>query len=164
MAGGLAWSYSDRALLRVLWADGLTGTQIALRLDRTKNSVIGMAHRLKLTARPSPLPGGITRNHHKIRAPAITLAPLDSLAATGTIHIPTHSLAPRTAPSKRPATTKPEPVMVRRPQRMCEWLSGDDKRTWVRCSEPAEFGKPYCVRHRNMAYIKRSPLKQEMAG
>lgn len=50
-----AWRPEEDARLRALWADGLSTNAIAAALGRSKNSVIGRAHRLKLPARPSPI-------------------------------------------------------------------------------------------------------------
>lgn len=163
MASGIAWSSADLVLLRVLWDEGLSGTQIGLRIGRTKNAVIGMVHRLMLPARPSPLPNGPVRNHKKLlRAPPITLAPLSSLAGAGTIHIPTRSLAPRTTPSKRPATTpepKREQVVRKGPQRTCEWPFGEPGNPGFHfCGQPAAFGRPYCADHVKIAYVRRSSM------
>jgi GcrA cell cycle regulator len=41
--------------LSALWAEGLSTAEIGRRLGISKNAVIGKAHRLLLTARPSPL-------------------------------------------------------------------------------------------------------------
>jgi GcrA cell cycle regulator len=38
-----------------LWAEGHSTAEIGRRLDLTKNAVVGKAHRLGLTPRPSPL-------------------------------------------------------------------------------------------------------------
>ncbi|HWK45411.1 MAG TPA: GcrA family cell cycle regulator [Stellaceae bacterium] len=38
-----------------LWSEGLSTAEIGRRLGVTKNSVVGKAHRLSLTPRPSPL-------------------------------------------------------------------------------------------------------------
>jgi GcrA cell cycle regulator len=48
-----AWSDESTELLRRLWADGLSASQIALRLGHgtTRNMVIGRARRLKLARR-----------------------------------------------------------------------------------------------------------------
>src|SRR5579883_662707 len=41
--------------LAVLWKDGLSTAEIGRRLGVSKNAVVGKAHRLSLTPRPSPL-------------------------------------------------------------------------------------------------------------
>ncbi len=49
------WTADEDRALRRYWKDGLTGTAIAARLGRTKNSVIARAHRLGLEKRGNPV-------------------------------------------------------------------------------------------------------------
>lgn len=49
------WPLADIAKLRELWTDGFSTAEIARRMSRSKNSVVGKAHRLKLDARASPI-------------------------------------------------------------------------------------------------------------
>lgn len=50
------WSDDRIGALRRLWRDGLSATQIAEMLGGvTRNAVIGKAHRLGLSSRPSPI-------------------------------------------------------------------------------------------------------------
>ena len=57
-----AWTAEDDARLRALWDAGHTLLQIGVRMGRSKNSVVGRAHRLRLTPRPSPIvPKGAAR-------------------------------------------------------------------------------------------------------
>src|ERR1700761_6198320 len=53
---GMEWSSERIEQLRALWHDGLSASQIATHLGGiTRNAVIGKAHRLGLTGRPSPI-------------------------------------------------------------------------------------------------------------
>lgn len=52
------WPQADKDQLTGLWADGMTTEKIATRMNRTKNGIIGKAHRLGLPARPSPIRTG----------------------------------------------------------------------------------------------------------
>ena len=45
------WTNDDRRRLEELWATGLSGEKIARQIGRTKNSVLGQAHRMRLPAR-----------------------------------------------------------------------------------------------------------------
>lgn len=49
------WTDARIALLRSLWAAGLSAATISQRMGLTKNQVVGKAHRLGLAARPSPI-------------------------------------------------------------------------------------------------------------
>ena len=50
-----AWSPEEDARLRGLWDEGHSTAEIARRMGRTKNSVVGRVHRLAFPARPSPI-------------------------------------------------------------------------------------------------------------
>lgn len=49
------WTDADLVLLDTLWASGLSTSKIGERLDRSKNSIVGKAHRRELPSRESPI-------------------------------------------------------------------------------------------------------------
>lgn len=51
----MEWTEEMISRLRGLWQDGLSTAEIGRRMSITKNAVVGKAHRLTLTARPSPI-------------------------------------------------------------------------------------------------------------
>ena len=51
----MSWTPELIATLTTLWSDGLPTTEIGRRLGMSKNAVIGKAHRLGLSGRPSPI-------------------------------------------------------------------------------------------------------------
>ena len=52
----MSWTNDRVELLKKLWGEGKTAAEIAKTLgDVTRNAVIGKAHRLKLSARVSPI-------------------------------------------------------------------------------------------------------------
>src|SRR5688572_32584051 len=52
----MEWTEQRIEMLRRLWGQGQTASQIAVALGAvTRNAVIGKAHRLGLTGRPSPI-------------------------------------------------------------------------------------------------------------
>jgi hypothetical protein len=53
----VSWQPHEDDILRKLWADGVFASLIAAELDRTKNSIIGRARRLKLEPRVPGWPG-----------------------------------------------------------------------------------------------------------
>ena len=77
------WTVEMRARLENLWAEGLSMSQIGDRLGVSKNSISGMAHRMGLPARPSPIKPSATprapRPQRVGRAP--TLPPIASAPA-----------------------------------------------------------------------------------
>ena len=55
--------------LAVLWKQGLSTAEIGRKLGISKNAVVGKAHRLALTPRPSPL------KRPPVRQPAVGAQP-----------------------------------------------------------------------------------------
>ena len=80
----MAWNDERVELLKKLWADGLSASQIASRLGGvTRNAVIGKVHRLGLSGarqaraprargRAGPMPRGSTRAFTRCSAHAAT--------------------------------------------------------------------------------------------
>jgi GcrA cell cycle regulator len=57
----MEWTEERTELLRGLWLQGLTASQIAARMGAiTRNAVIGKAHRMGLSSRPSPIKQAVT--------------------------------------------------------------------------------------------------------
>ena len=55
------WTEERTELLKGLWLQGLTASQIAARMGGiTRNAVIGKAHRMGLSSRPSPIKQAVT--------------------------------------------------------------------------------------------------------
>lgn len=88
--------------LRQLWADGLSTREIGLKIGKTKDAVVGKAHRLKLPPRLAPvvrLVSGLYERRYSGGAKA---------AAEG-------ETLPAPVP-KRPKMPKPKPVVVTAPE------------------------------------------------
>lgn len=71
------WNDARTEQLKVLWEQNLAASEIARILGVTKNAVVGKAHRLKLSSRPSPIREPNPRsqvNMPKIRRRAIMSA------------------------------------------------------------------------------------------
>ncbi|MBF0562515.1 MAG: global cell cycle regulator GcrA-like protein [Alphaproteobacteria bacterium] len=66
----VVWTDERIAGLVRLWNEGLTTGEIGKRLDVSKNAVVGKAHRLGLTGRPSPIKrsGVVKKEDHRIRS------------------------------------------------------------------------------------------------
>ena len=61
------WTPEEDAQLKALWSAGLSGNQVALRLNRTRNSVLGRVDRLDL---PPRNPTSNARVYRKPASPA----------------------------------------------------------------------------------------------
>lgn len=139
----MEWTDERIETLRSLWMQGLTASQIAERLGGvSRNAVIGKAHRLGLSARPSPIKRETARTFPLHRAPSVPAAAAPAVAPA----------APPQPPVQRPAAP---------PQaggsKTCMWPVGDPKQADFHfCGAPAEPGRPYCSQHCAAAYHKRA--------
>ena len=178
----MEWTEQRIEVLRKLWGQGQTASQIAAILGGiTRNAVIGKAHRLGLTGRPSPIKREAGASPQPRRRAAATAAParrMPGAGQAGGVHgqqLPhTHgvssvpSLQARaqmpTTPTARDPQVAPPPAKPAAPRaaahvgsRTCSWPMGDPKQPGFHfCGEPAEIGKPYCNQHCHVAYHKKS--------
>lgn len=144
----MAWTEDRVEILKKLWADGLSASQIARQMGGvTRNAVIGKVHRLGLSGRGTP-----TRSSRPRR-----------------IAIP--------KPAMKPVLVKPAPVMVEEPVRlddgnpadvltirdsMCKWPIGDPTKTGFHfCGRPVRAGGSYCEGHAQLAYQPPQPRRDK---
>jgi len=130
----MGWTDDRVELLKNLWKKGLSASQIAEELggDVTRNAVIGKAHRLGLSSRPSP-----------VKKPAEEAA------------------EPAAKPVKKaPKVEKPAPkaepeivTILTLTDRMCKWPLGHPGDADFRfCGRKSTPGQPYCAHHARIAY------------
>jgi len=145
---GAGWTAADLARLAKLWGEGLSTTAIGRAMGRSKNSVVGKAHRLNLPARPSPIAakgsGANPKQRRRVTGP--TLAPLAS--AVQAAPMPSVEVAPVAA------TAAPRYAGVSRP---CCWPIGEPRTKGFRyCDGPGVPGRPYCDEHCGLAYVQQA--------
>jgi len=140
----MGWTEERVAILKKLWLDGLSASQIAKQLGGvTRNAVIGKVHRLGLSGRATP--SQPSRPAFKTPRPA-----------RPAVSAPT---APR-----RVAAPMPEPVAMRYPEEpgsatvltlgahMCKWPIGDPSSDgFTFCGRRIGDGS-YCTEHARVAY------------
>lgn len=168
---GESWPARDLDQLSRLWDEGLTASQIGLRMGRSKNSIVGKAHRLDLPSRPSPIrPNGETVRSHvaRVRPAACTLPPLQSATEGQTesvspIHIVAESrspFVPHDPDSDIPPLT---PVASPHYRRACCWPIGHPGQTGFRfCADPTD-GRVYCPEHLAVAYVRVRDRREDYA-
>jgi GcrA cell cycle regulator len=181
----MEWTEQRIEILRKLWGQGQTASQIAAILGGiTRNAVIGKAHRLGLTGRPSPIKreaGATGQPRRRNPAPARRLPigaqpgqtpgqphgqPLPQTHGThGISAAPAQRSQAAAEParelSESPAPAPAKPASTRTAShagsKTCSWPVGDPKQPGFHfCDEPAEAGKPYCSQHCHVAYHKKS--------
>jgi len=181
----MEWTEQRIEVLRKLWGQGQTASQIAAILGGiTRNAVIGKAHRLGLTGRPSPIKREAGASPQPRRRAAANAAPARRMPGAGqpggahgqplphthglshgTSSVPQQQARTQgpTAPAARetpvaPPAPKPAPrAAAHVGSKTCSWPMGDPKQPGFHfCGEPAEIGKPYCSQHCHVAYHKKS--------
>jgi GcrA cell cycle regulator len=164
----MEWNETIIAELRTLWAEGLSTAEIGRRLGISKNAVVGKAHRLDLSPRPSP----IRRSERAPGAPAPaprvtgpTLAPLSSgpqAAHPASSPVAAVSIAPAKAPVPRRLTAVAVAPVAR--VSACCWPVGEPGKPGFHfCDGAAVAGKPYCAEHAQLAYVKIRDRREDAA-
>lgn len=166
----MEWTEQRIETLRKLWGQGQTASQIAAILGGvTRNAVIGKAHRLGLTGRPSPIKRETSGDAQPKRRTAAA-APARRMQPSQPIPQTRHTTQPLNAPAMpqvsqpaphaeatRPAPSKSHARPAHGGSKSCSWPMGDPKQAGFHfCGEPAEPGRPYCNQHCHIAYHKKS--------
>jgi GcrA cell cycle regulator len=157
------WTNERVALLKQLWADGLSASQIATKLkDVSRSAVIGKVHRLGLAAR-------VTTSRVRTARPRsnIALFPARSPQAQyGAFTNPAPKPAPQPHERKAaivmplralPDLDEPAPEgrlkLLDLKDGMCHWPIGDPKEEGFHfCGRRRSLATPYCEHHAAIAY------------
>jgi GcrA cell cycle regulator len=165
--GGAKMSWTDDRveLLKKLWSEGLSASQIAARLAQgvTRNAVIGKVHRLNLSGRAQPARSNAPRAPRKPREPSHPgrTGGMPSMPSAGNM-----ALKPMSRPEPRQvALPEPKPVrLVDLPKggsvtilhlsdKTCKWPIGDPgAEGFCFCGHNPRAGSPYCEYHARLAY------------
>ena len=138
----MAWTDDRVDKLKALWKKGLSASQIAEELGEniTRNAVIGKAHRLGLSSRPSPVKKPAQSKPRK--APVKKAAPV----------------AP--APAPEPEDKPDKITILELTDRICKWpLGHPGEDDFQFCGRKSVAGQPYCAFHGAMAYQAPQPRK-----
>ncbi|NBJ12886.1 GcrA family cell cycle regulator [Microvirga arsenatis] len=169
---GATWTDERVELLKKLWTDGLSASQIAAELGNvTRNAVIGKVHRLGLSGRAKdakPAAAAAARPRKATRAPSAP-APLPPQPHPGNVVIAPVPLQPVT---KEPEVfVAEEDVAIPMSERvtimdlresMCRWPMGDPTKPEFRfCGARSITGLPYCTHHARIAYQPVADRKRE---
>ena len=149
----MGWTAERVELLRKLWAEGLSASQIAGRLGEvTRNAVIGKVHRLQLARRSGPQyrtsSHGLPRGRRVERRTACPVAakPLRSAPAPRRISAPVLALA--TADLVLGSLGL---GLLDLTPTTCRWPHGDPRRDFEGFCGHEAVG-PYCAGHARLAY------------
>ncbi len=133
-----AWTTGEDETLRELAIKNLSGSQIAAQLNRTRNSVIGRAHRLGIALGGALRPGGRALKAKKKAAYAgaekVTRKAIKKLV---------EAELPNLIPEAFTPTCEPVPL-TNLEEGMCKWPVGEGG---MYCGGHAPLRKPYCAAH-----------------
>lgn len=137
---GKPWDEPSLKTLVEMWAAGCSAGVIAKKLDRTKNAVVGKAHRMALEARESPIRTGVANPKPRKRREKPKVIDL-SRHATKTVSLPKVTGEARRSIGGR-----------------CQWIDGDPTRDdSCKCSAKPAEGSVWCEEHLRRAYTKSKP-------
>ncbi|WP_295895489.1 GcrA family cell cycle regulator [uncultured Bartonella sp.] len=174
------WTDERVELLKKLWSDGLSASQIAAQLGGvSRNAVIGKVHRLKLSGR-----GKTTKTTPRTKKPTETVVNNSASTARAARATPVHTVSAATAAAARPqassigatalkmefvadavsqAEEQPSTDVVvpmsrhlsllQLSENTCKWPVGDPlSDDFYFCGADAGESGPYCAFHAKLAF------------
>lgn len=171
----MSWTDERVELLKKLWSDGLSASQVAAELGGvTRNAVIGKVHRLGLSGRAKT-----TTNTQRARRPRnqssrpARQTPASPAPTIGATALKTDT-KPQVAPQPK-AKEKPQldavvvPISKRASiltltETTCKWPIGDPgDGDFHFCGCKSEAGSPYCEYHAEIAYQPSADRRRKRA-
>lgn len=171
MADTFDWNDETIAKLRELWAAGLSGSAIGLKMNISKSAVVGKAHRLNLPMRRSPIKRSVESSERKPRPPrrakGATLPPLGSMAAPAPPAAPVASAAPPAPPAEPDEGASAPRAMLRYidSRSACCWPIGEPgSKAFRYCADPiVKMGRPYCAHHTALSTVEKQTQVRQPA-
>ncbi len=137
----MSWTDEDVANLKRLWNEGHSTAEIGRMIHKSKNAVVGKAHRLNLSPRPSPIK----------KKSSTTAKPAPALKSD-----PAPPVRQRTS-NRKPLPTPDVATKKMASGPLCQWPYGHpDDPNFKFCLRSVAPGKPYCAEHCQIAYIPAS--------
>jgi GcrA cell cycle regulator len=164
----MSWTDERVELLKKLWGEGLSASQIASRLGAvTRNAVIGKVHRLGLSGRATTSRMKTVRPRSRLAAPKRPAAPAAKPRFAQIGNPAVRALYPLDA-EPMPAT---EELVIPLAERKtiqtltecsCRWPIGDPQMADFHfCGKAKVSGLPYCEFHARRAFQPAMPRRRE---
>lgn len=153
----MSWTEDRVDVLKKLWAEGHSASQIAKQLGGvTRNAVIGKVHRLGLSGRATP--------SRPVKRPPRLARPKPQVQADGALQVQA-SASPEDTQIRRSAQQAIQSVLAPAPvadgeaatiltlrDSMCKWPIGDPADPqFAFCGRKSDCG-PYCTEHAKVAF------------
>jgi len=162
----MTWTDDRIELLKKLWSDGLSASQIAAELGGiTRNAVIGKVHRLGLSGRAKS-PSSTGPRPRKARPPSHMFRTIRATSVRGNtaLALPAYEME-----------VEPEPELVENiipigqrcsilelTDAKCHWPIGDPGQAdFFFCGGKSVEGMPYCGYHARIAYQPLADRRRE---
>ncbi|MDG1825611.1 MAG: GcrA family cell cycle regulator [Henriciella sp.] len=165
----MAWTEDRVEVLKKLWAEGHSASQIAKELGGvTRNAVIGKVHRLGLSGRATPSrpvkrPPRLARPKPRVQPDGSVVAPKVSPSIAAPLKSAEKTAMLATLPPKPLADGEAATILTLRDS-MCKWPIGDPADPkFAFCGRKSATG-PYCAEHAKVAFQpakKREKKKSE---
>ena len=163
----MAWNDERVELLKKLWSEGLSASQIAGRLGGvTRNAVIGKVHRLGLSGRATTSRMKSHRPRTRTAANARRIQQKTRFAPQGN-----PALRALYQPEAEPFTPSVEELVIPPKERRtiqtltecsCRWPIGDPQSADFHfCGKTKVAGLPYCEFHARRAFQPPQPRRRE---
>ena len=154
------WTNERIEILKELWNEGLTTSQIAKELGTTKNAVIGKTHRLNLVKRESPIKGAVDSTSIKEKEEEKqkqVKKKFHTVSKTNEVEEGSDYTEETCECHEHHTHKKKGKTLFELKYDECRWPVGDPKdEDFHFCGEKAVDGKPYCAKHCAFAYVKVS--------
>jgi GcrA cell cycle regulator len=150
----MSWTDERVELLKKLWSDGLSASQIAGELGGiTRNAVIGKVHRLGLSGRAKSPSAGVARPR-KARAPGMMRVSRGAIRGnTALAHAYEHELEPEPELIENIIPLGQRRTILELNEDTCRWPIGDPgSPDFFFCGGHTVNGLPYCGYHSRVAY------------
>jgi GcrA cell cycle regulator len=162
----MSWTDERVDLLRKLWLDGLSASQIAAELSHgiTRNAVIGKVHRLGLSGRVKAPAAATPRQRTRATAPRPASPRPAAPVSRGNLAV---AFRPMEAPEALPLEDVVIPMsdmveIMDLRENMCRWPVGDPTTPEFRfCGSRSPSGGPYCMHHARIAYQPAQERRRE---
>ena len=176
----MPWTDDRVELLKKLWAEGHSASQIAAKLGQgvTRNAVIGKVHRLNLSGRATQQRSTEPRAPRKTREPSHPSRTMGSPSMPRTGGNTAFKPMPQVqAQPRQLALPEPKPLrLVDLPKdgritilhlsdKTCKWPIGDPgAEDFCFCGHGPRDGSPYCEYHARLAYQPVQDRRQRKFG
>lgn len=169
----MTWTDERVELLKTLWAEGLSASQIAAQIGGiSRNAVIGKVHRLKLSSRgrATPQPSRPKKAARPAAAPNRAPSRPGTMRPTvvgATALQPQFDVAPDYVPEIVPNEDVVVPIarkltLTELTERTCKWPIGDPlSENFHFCGNHSNESGPYCAYHARLAFQPASERRRK---